>query len=1175
MNTSPEELSENIPDRQAHSVIATAGVDPSNQKNLEIISVSHGDAELVLGWWGWYGGTSHVASVLEKAADAAISDPENCKFTFEYDGVTFEFYDKFYPTVTAKIRKAAALGAWEVVGGTYAEPLPYQISLESVIRQWVYGTRSIKEIVGQPVKTFHYQEFMLFPQLPIILSGVGIDKTVYENHLAISGRLHKNFRGAKWWIANEGSRILAISDSSGLFVDWPDLLHIKSSKFTLSEYLEKEAVNLLGSFNPSEKDFYFDAAGYTDSYGNLASINNCLVETRLLTAERFATIAYIQSGLDMLDQIEAAWKALLGSQTHGVMYCGSEAYCSEVGASTYEAARYLRQVSDQLAKDVLQKSLLSIAESADTRANFPGKALVIFNPLGFPASGYVEKQISFSEGEASSFNIIVNSLDVAFSAQKQLFYQDGSLKTSDIFFKVDDLPSLGYRTYHISFEKPGSSVIKNSSFLVDQTSRTVENAFLKVSFDANGCIASIFSKTQGVLLLGADDGSEAETAYDKTAAIRLRNTLGREDWYAPRGWEVVEETPIRVIVRSKYESNLANCSIYLTLYDELERLDIRVEWTAKDTQGDILTNSAGEKKERVWLDFIPAFPGSIKCDTIADVLNEPRSYYFSNTWINYTAEDLGFTILHKGIHAWDVGYCAQEPREKKERALSAQLGQTENSWIPGMLRINTKFAQDGIICQEFALLPLFSRDEYFLHKATQNYYFNFPVIEQDLHSGSDSEYSFMEVSSDNALITAFYANLSSGKKPAVRLWNPRNQSIVARCKVGFDIEEFQEVRLDGNALGFSCNNLRQIKLPPTGLKTFQLVGLTSIPSKKGNTGIGFTTLPCITLNGDFLFDAPLESYRLYTHYAEYRGENQKVYQITDPYVDLDMDLNEVSKQGDFRVWTGSITLPEEYDGCRVRLVLAWGTEKQGGIGSCLLTNNYLQRADEPISVFVNGNEVETFDFNLSSHVRFGIENSIRILVLAPEVPIEELRKRSSIIQYGVLDGQGVFGNLRSARLRIGRKINSENCQNIADCTLTNPGFESEDLFGWRKDGDVSVSNRDDKAGRNFHALLKPSSRLEQDITIRPGNYVLRVNAKSIGLPGSIGICISGAEASSTIPLEPENWTTVSLPFSVPEGIEVITLFSSAHGLQREGSILLDDFRVIANRVAKDFTHARL
>jgi hypothetical protein len=40
MNTSPEELSENIPDRQAHSVIATAGVDPSNQKNLEIISVS-------------------------------------------------------------------------------------------------------------------------------------------------------------------------------------------------------------------------------------------------------------------------------------------------------------------------------------------------------------------------------------------------------------------------------------------------------------------------------------------------------------------------------------------------------------------------------------------------------------------------------------------------------------------------------------------------------------------------------------------------------------------------------------------------------------------------------------------------------------------------------------------------------------------------------------------------------------------------------------------------------------------------------------------------------------------------------------------------------------------------------------------------------------------------------
>lgn len=93
-----------------------------------------------------------------------------------------------------KIRKAVSLGAWEVVGGTYSEHLPYQVNLDPNVRQWVLGTKTIKEIIGQPVETFNYQEFVLFPQLPMFLINVGINKSMYENLRLRCGRVQKDER---------------------------------------------------------------------------------------------------------------------------------------------------------------------------------------------------------------------------------------------------------------------------------------------------------------------------------------------------------------------------------------------------------------------------------------------------------------------------------------------------------------------------------------------------------------------------------------------------------------------------------------------------------------------------------------------------------------------------------------------------------------------------------------------------------------------------------------------------------------------------------------------------------------------------------------------------------------------------------------------------------------------
>jgi hypothetical protein len=1150
---------------ETHGVIDTGVLTPE-QLGMQTISISHG-YEIAPGWWGWYGGTAYVATVLEETADKAIANPIENKYTFEYDASTFEFFNKHYPKLIVKIKQAIALGAWEVVGGTYSEQLPYQIGLESNIRQWVIGTRTIYEILGQWVKTYHYQEFMLFPKLPMILANVGIEQTVCENHLGICGRVHKGFRGVKWWFSSDGSKVLTISDYSDLFVDWPDVLHIVQTQHLLGEYFQKLAPKVNGSFTLTESDFYFDAAGYTDSYGNLASINNCLTEIKVLTAERFATIASILGGEDYSEQLTAAWKALLSTQNHDVMYCGSESYGSEIGASDFEGGRYVRTVSSKLAENVLQRSILSIAGQVNTVFEKPGCALIIFNPLAFGVTKIIETSFSFNKGEAKGIKIWHKSGEVPYYAVHSEQYDDGSLKNLQIVFMALDLPSMGYRTYHLEYLLEEYSPILNSGLSINQDEGVIQNQFIKVKMDKNGLITVIYSKLQNAILLGADESTEPATAYDKTSAIRFRNSLGREDWYAPKGWEVVEINPLKVVIRSCFETNLALNYIYLSLYDNIERLDVRVELVSKDDSGDILKVSLGEKKEKMWLDFIPAFKGHVKCDTVADVLNESRNYYFSNSWLNFDGSDKSFTIIHKGIHAWDEGYCYQESRDKSERAISAHIGQTENSWIPGMLRLNTEFGIDGVISQEFAILTMNNSDEYRIHKATQNFYFDSPVTVTSFHNGKlNSELEIIAIKSKNALVSAFYSDISTGKKPALRVWNPSLQEVNVEVVLGINASKVKNIRFDGTEIGEEYDITRNITIPPQGLQTIKFLNIDEPKTNSLETGVIFSTIPFTKEDNDYYFDAPLESYRLFWHYAEFRDEGNRVYMFTDPYEDIDLNLVESTKEGDYRVWNGNIMIPQANTGREIRLVLTWQNNKRYGVGTCLLTNDYSQRADEPVSIKVNGQLVVSYDFNLTKYIKYGENNDIRVKVLAPIIPQEELKKRSSIIQYSILENAGVFGNLKSSKLRIGYKITKKNYQNLCNSSIENPGFESEDLSGWVIKG--NVINTNDGAGTSFFAKIAKTGIIEQEINIKPGNYVLMVKVKSKEAEGFIEIGNSSEKfAFVKLPDSNGTWENLSVPFITPINIfRVIIRGGTVKG--ENGFVCFDDFRIVANKVAK-------
>ena len=61
----------------------------------------------------------------------------------------YKFLKEDYPEIYAMVKEKIAEGQWEITGGMWVEPDTNIPSGESLVRQFVYGKRFIKEEFGQ------------------------------------------------------------------------------------------------------------------------------------------------------------------------------------------------------------------------------------------------------------------------------------------------------------------------------------------------------------------------------------------------------------------------------------------------------------------------------------------------------------------------------------------------------------------------------------------------------------------------------------------------------------------------------------------------------------------------------------------------------------------------------------------------------------------------------------------------------------------------------------------------------------------------------------------------------------------------------------------------------------------------------------------------------------------
>ncbi len=286
------------------------------------------------------------------------------------------------PSILAAIRRFVSEGRLEMVGGTYTQPLLFAISGESAVRQFLFGTRATRDVVGVAPVTYASQEPCYTSQLPQLLDGFGFRQAVLKNTWALFGNPPAIDRSRVQWEGPDGSRIdtspryafdgynqfvLDLYPGQG-FLDRASRSGLpRPISFNLGDFIAVSGTagvpwfnekQLLGSAQPNLEfttwDQYFrgapadDATPWKVSYndfeyrfpwgllGGRVQKQTAEAERALLRAEKIASIANVLVGASYpSDDLSRAWKDLLLAQHHDAWVCAPTVFGGWVSTRMY------------------------------------------------------------------------------------------------------------------------------------------------------------------------------------------------------------------------------------------------------------------------------------------------------------------------------------------------------------------------------------------------------------------------------------------------------------------------------------------------------------------------------------------------------------------------------------------------------------------------------------------------------------------------------------------------------------------------------------------------------------------------------------------------------------------------------------------------------------------------
>lgn len=701
-----------------------------------------------------------------------------------------------YPDLFEQIRQKVKEGRWEITGGTWTEGDMNMASGESIVRQILYANRYFKEKFGvEPEICWEPDTFGHAWTVPQILAKSGIKYYFFCR----CGAGYPVF----WWEAPDGSRVLAynrggygdsindrIQDTVKDIANRYGVKHAMvvygvgdhgggptRSDLTKASELQQRPDYATVKFDTAENvydtllaekqdwpvvrnELNFVFEGCYTTHSDIKKMNRVL-ENLLPTAEAFATLAQPYGIPYPQQDFVKAWRNACFNQFHDI-FDGSGIHGS------YEYSRELFDKAHAIGQDALENALSKIAENVDTSGN--GIPVVVFNPLSWKRTDVVRIHVPESHRNCSAVTVTdIHGRAVA-----------SQISENAIIFLAQDLPSLGYKVFHLNAQ---SSALSKATL---SKSLSVENEFFKVQVDpVSGTLVSVYDKTACREVLRPNQHADVlqicmERPHGMTA-WQLDFTGEVFDLMKAESVEKISAGPVESVIRVRHKYNNSSFQQDIVLYKGVPRIDFRMtaDWN------EIGTAKADFPMLKV------AFPvdvenGKARFEIPFGSIERPANgrEVPAQKWIDISTTDYGVSLLNDCKYGHDV----------KDNVMRLSL--LRSSYDPDPK------PDQGRHEITYSLYPHTS-DWTDANTVRKGYELNNPLIAvvDTNHAGNlPKAYSFLKVQPSNVIVTAL-KQAEDTHDVILRFYESEGKNGVAIIDFGFDVVEASEVNLIEKPLG--------------------------------------------------------------------------------------------------------------------------------------------------------------------------------------------------------------------------------------------------------------------------------------------------------------------------------------------------------------------------------------
>lgn len=581
------------------------------------------------------------------------------EFTFtQSQAIVYDMIKKNYPELYDRIKEKVKNGQWNIVGNTWVECDTNIASGESMIRQLLYGREFFMKEFGVSSDTYWLPDCFGFSHaLPQIIKKSGMKYFITTKLLnQDTNRFpHTLFK----WKGADGSEILALNQRSHYQGDYSpshvrsaaynnDLKGVLKTSFGMfgygdggggSTYRMLESAKRLKNFpglpstrmgHPSEffskaeeireeLPTYNDELYYENHRGTYTSQGFIKKGNRKneFLLSRIEMAGVFGGGYDR-ERLEDLWRLLLKNQFHDIL----------PGTSIHEAMEDCRPDFDKLKKDG-GEMLCDALDGISANISADNDGVIVWNLLSHKVTAPVTVKGDKSLGRLS-----------------RRYEKNGEIFTE---FIANDVPPMGYKFFPFE-EAEAAPEVKIGNGVI-------ENDILRVEYDKNGILTSIYDKENNRETLDGK-GNVITVFIDKCVhetAWNLEQNYEKKKWALEEAEsvEITESSPVRAVLKVTRKFNKSTITQNIILYAGSRQLifETEVDWQERDK---VMKASFDVNILNTEATFEAAH-GAIKRPTHRNSsFDAARFEQCAHKWADLSEGDYGVSILNDCKYGYDI-----------------------------------------------------------------------------------------------------------------------------------------------------------------------------------------------------------------------------------------------------------------------------------------------------------------------------------------------------------------------------------------------------------------------------------------------------------------------------------------------------------------------------------------